>query len=68
MTYDECLRSAFIDWQSWLIFLLFLAISFALHRYGKTTFAIASFGFGLLLAVFWAYIFYELNCVELIGL
>ncbi|MEM7520985.1 MAG: hypothetical protein AAF307_08095 [Pseudomonadota bacterium] len=68
MTYDECLRSTYLDWESWLIALVSLAISFALRKYGKTSFAIVSGSFGLLLAVSWAYLFYELNCVELIGL
>ncbi|MEL6597358.1 MAG: hypothetical protein AAFQ47_15565 [Pseudomonadota bacterium] len=68
MTYDECLRSAYLDLESWLIFLISLAIAIALRKYGKTVFAIVSASFGLLIAVSWAYLFYEFNCVELIGL
>lgn len=68
MSYDECLRSTYFDLESWLIAFLGLCISFILWRYGKTTFAIISAFVGLLLALSWAYLYYELNCVELIGL
>lgn len=68
MTHDECLRSTFLDWESWLIVLVSLAISFTLRKFGKTAFAIVSGSFGLVLVVAWAYSFYELNCVELIDL
>jgi hypothetical protein len=45
-----------------------LRCSFPEADIGKGVFAIVSIGIGLLLAVFWAYSHYELNCVELFGL
>lgn len=68
MTYDECLRSTYLGWESWLVFVISLAISLALWKYGKIAFTILSGSIGLLFAILWAYLFYELNCVELINL
>ncbi len=68
MDYDECLLSTYFDLESWLIALLGLGISFIFWRYGKKGFAMASSCTGLLLAVSWAYLYYELNCVELLSL
>lgn len=68
MNYDECLRSTYFDLESWLIALVGLGISFIFWRYGKTAFAIMSAFVGLFLALSWTYLYYELNCVELIGL
>ena len=68
MNYDECLRSTYFDLESWLIVLLGLGISVILWIYGKTSFAIMSALVGLFLALSWAYLYYELSCVELIGL
>lgn len=66
MTYEECVRSVYFDWESWVIALVALAISLTFLRYRKKIFAVVSFCFGLLLAASWAYLYYELNCVELI--
>ncbi len=68
MNYEECLRSTYFDLESWLIALLGLGISFIFLRYGKMAFAIVSACIGILLALSWAYLYYELKCVELIGL
>lgn len=68
MNYDECLRSTYFDLESWLIALLGLGISFIFWRYGRMVFVIISAGISLLLALLWAYFYYEMNCVELIGL
>lgn len=68
MIYDECLRSPYLNWKSWFIFFVSSAITFALKKYVKTAFAIVSGCFGMMLAVSRTYLFYELNCVELIGL
>lgn len=68
MNHDGCLRSTYYDLESWLIALLGLGISFFFWRYGKMPLAIMSALVGFLLALSWAYLYYELNCVELIGL
>lgn len=68
MSYDECLRSTYFDLESWLFALLGLGISFIFWRYGRMAFTIISACISLLLALSWAYFYYELNCVELIGL
>lgn len=68
MTYEQCLRSTYFDLESWAIVLAGLVMSIIFWKFGKNVFAIGSFGVGLLLAVFWAYSHYELNCIELLGL
>jgi hypothetical protein len=68
MNYEKCLRSAFIDFESWAIALVAVAISFIIWKFGSRVFAFVCLGVGLLLAVFWARQYYELNCVELFGL
>ena len=68
MRYDECLRSIYVHLDSWIIALVGLTIAFFLWRFGKTGLAIACVGLSLLAAVSWAYLYYELNCVELYGL
>lgn len=65
MDYDLCLRSAFLDLESWVIFLAGLAVSVLLMRFEKRGLAITCFLIGLVLATSWAYFYYELNCVEL---
>lgn len=54
--------------RSRVIVLVGLVTSFIFWKFGKNLFAIGSIGIGLLLAVFWAYSHYELNCIELFGL
>ncbi len=66
--YHECLRSTYLHGDSWLIVLVSFIIFVILRHYGKLILAIVLGCFGLLLAVFWAYLHYELACVELIGL
>lgn len=66
MTYEECLRSIYFDWESWLIALVALAISLTFWKNTKKGLAVVSACFGLLLASSWAYLYYEMNCVELI--
>ncbi|WP_236626279.1 hypothetical protein [Actibacterium mucosum] len=68
MTFDECVRLTYLDWESWLILFVSLAISLGLWKIGKTVLAIVIGCFGLLFAGSWAYSFYVLTCVELIGL
>ena len=66
MTYQECLRLTFFDLESWVIALAGLVISFFVLRYGTRIFASVFAGLSLLLAISWAYLYYELNCVELV--
>lgn len=66
--YFECQREAYFDLESWTIALLGLGISFIFWKNGKIPFAIMSALAGLSSALSWAYLYYELNCVELIGL
>lgn len=68
MNYSECLRSTYFDLESWLIALLGFGISYIFWKWGKTAFAVMSACVGLSLSLSWAYLHYELNCVELIGL
>lgn len=68
MNYEECLRSTYFDLESWLIALLALGITLIFWKYGKMALAMVSACIGLFLAISWAYFFYDLNCVELIGL
>lgn len=68
MTYEQCLRSTYLDLESWIIALVGLVVSYIFWKYGKSVFAIVTVCIGQLLAVSWAYIYYELNCVELFGL
>ena len=68
MNYDECLHSTFLNSESWLMFGTSLAIAVALKKYSKTAFAIAANCFGSQIAIIWAYTYYEMRCVELIGL
>ena len=66
MTYQECLRLTFFDLESWVIALAGLVISFFVLRYATRIFASVFAGLSLLLAISWAYLYYELNCVELV--
>jgi|TARA_R110002033_G_scaffold55834_1_gene104698 hypothetical protein len=68
MSFDQCLRASYFDAESWTIALAGMLIAFALWRFGKTVFAMICIGASLLLAAFWAYLYYELNCVELFGM
>ncbi|MEM6372375.1 MAG: hypothetical protein AAF727_06300 [Pseudomonadota bacterium] len=68
MTYEQCVRATFLDWESWLIALIALAMFLILRHFKRTVKAIGSGVVGVCLALSWAYLFYELNCVELIGL
>ena len=68
MSYDQCLRVAYFDAESGIIALVGVLIALVFWRIGKTVFAIICVGVSLLLAAFWAYLSYELNCVELLGM
>lgn len=68
MNYQECLRATYFDLESWAIALVGLIVSFLLLRFGKIFFATICIAVGLLLAASWAYLHYELNCLELKGL
>ncbi len=65
MDYDLCLRSTFLDLESWAIVLTGFAVSVLLMRFEKRGLAITCFLTSLVLATSWAYFYYELNCVEL---
>lgn len=66
MTYEEFLRSIYFDWESWLIALMALVISLTFWKFNKKVLSVVSACSGLLLAASWAYLYYEVNCVELI--
>ncbi|MGC3940964.1 hypothetical protein ACOTTU_24480 [Roseobacter sp. EG26] len=68
MNYQECLHSTFSDIESWTIAIVGLALAFVLRRFGRTSIAVVVASVGVAFAVFWAYLHYELNCVELFGL
>ena len=68
MSYQECLHSTYFDLESWVVALVALVISLVLWKFGKRVLAIVCLCIGLLLAAFWAYGYYEFNCVELYGL
>lgn len=68
MMYEDCLRSTFFDLESWGIVGVGLIIGLVLKRAGRVNAAIAISAAGALGALFWAYSYYEFNCVELFGL
>ncbi len=65
MDYDICLRSTFLDFESWAIVLTGLAVSLVLMRFEKRGLAITWLLTSLILATSLGYFYYELNCVEL---
>ena len=65
MTYDECLRSTFLDFQSWALVLVGLAVALAFRAFGKTYWAVGAVIVGVALGLIWAIGHYEMNCVEL---
>lgn len=68
MLYEECLQSTHFDLESWGIALVGLIAAVVFKRLGRSFSAIVVAVVGLLLALFWAYLFYQLNCLELFGL
>ncbi len=67
MTYRECLHSMYSDLESWIIILVGMIIACLLWRFSRPFFAIACIGASPLLAASWAYLYHELNCIELYG-
>ena len=65
MTYEECLRSTFFIPSSWGIVLVGLGLAFALRKSGRKHIATAVAIIASALGFLWAYLYYELNCVEL---
>lgn len=65
MTYEDCLLSTFLDIQSWGIALAGLMVAAILKKFKRTISAALVSMIGLISAIAWAYIYYELNCVEL---
>ena len=65
MTYEECLRSTFLDFQSWGLVLLGLAVALVFRALGKTYWSIGAVIVGVTLGLLWADGYYEMNCVEL---
>jgi hypothetical protein len=65
MTYEECLRSTFLYFQSWALVLVGLAVALAFRAFGKTYKAIGAVIVGAALGLIWAVGYYEMNCVEL---
>ncbi|MEP5760049.1 MAG: hypothetical protein ABJ327_12225 [Litoreibacter sp.] len=67
MSYEQCLRDAYVDMESWGLVLATLVLSFALWKFGKVGIAITCIGVGFSLAIFWSYLYFEMTCVELYG-
>ena len=65
MTYEECLRSTFLIPSSWGIVLVGLGLAFALRKSGRKHIATAIAVLAPVFGFLWAYLYYELNCVEL---
>ena len=68
MTYDECLRAAYLFPRGWTAFAIGLAIAAVLWRWRRRRTAIAVALLGAVIGVVDAYGFHEFNCVELWGL
>ena len=65
MTYEECLRTSFFDYQSWSIALIGLGIAFGLIIVGRRYVATAVALLCVIIALLWAVGYYEMNCIEL---
>lgn len=65
LEYRECLRSTFLDAESWAIVLVGLGLAFVIWKIGwrrsSVVLAIAS----TVVGTGWAYGYYEMNCVEI---
>lgn len=68
MTYEACLMATFLNLQSWAIAAVGLILAFVAWRLKRRFIAAVAFGQGLILALLWAYLHYNFNCVELIGI
>ena len=66
MTYQECLTSTFIEPESWVIFALAVIATIVLYFYKHRRGAFFCLVLGLLSGAGWAYLYYEMNCIELI--
>ena len=65
MTYYACLQATFMDPLSWAVVVLGLCLAVLLWRRGWKTTAIVLLTGAFSLSFLWAYLFFELNCVEL---
>ena len=65
MTYEECLRSTFLDYQSWTFFLIGLGIAIGFGKFGRRRLGAATAIVGAVIGIVVAYTYYEMNCVEL---
>jgi hypothetical protein len=65
MTYEECVRSAFLDRQSWSVLLIGLGLALGLRKFGRKYSAVAIAISSAIVGLVLAYTYFELNCVEL---
>ena len=65
MTYEECLRTIFINPTSWLIVIAGLVLALVLGRFFMPRLAAAMALASILCGVGWSYGVYEMSCVEL---
>ena len=63
--YEECLGLTFRDLESWLIVFAGLGFALVLRKFAMPRAAVALAVAAVIGGLSWAYIFYEINCVEL---
>ena len=67
MTYDACARATFLDPSSWAIVAVGMGLALVLAKSGRPMAATVIAMSSLLAAAFWAYTFFNFNCVELLS-
>jgi len=65
MLYEECLRSTFLEPQSWGIVTIGLILAFGLNKIGWKYSAALMAILTMVVGLIWAWGYHEFNCVEL---